>query len=66
MVNRGHTANAAIDSIYQVYGLKESVTYILKKISSRQENKSQAVPLEGFMPLGFPSNLRNSKLSNFL
>ena len=32
MVNRGHTANAAIDSIYQVYGLKESVTYILKKL----------------------------------
>ena len=32
MVNRGHTANAAIDNIYQVYGLKSSVTEILKKL----------------------------------
>lgn len=32
MVNRGHTANAAIDQIYQVFGLKSSVTEILKKL----------------------------------
>ena len=53
MVNRGHTANAAIDQIYQVFGLKSSVTEILKKLVDDKKTNHNRFPL-GFYAYGFP------------
>ena len=36
MVNKGHTANVAIDMIYAVYGRRTAVTHILQKIKASQ------------------------------
>ena len=38
MIRRGHTANSAIDKIYEVYGFKTSVTDILRQL---QKDKKQ-------------------------
>ena len=57
MVHRGRSTNEAIDTIYQAYGYKTSITHIIKKL---QEDKKIITDssFEGvFQPSGFSPHL---------